>query len=103
MDGHRRVYRIGEFLLDVAAYELRRKDRSVRLERQPMELLIWLVERRGELITRDEIVDRLWGRDVFVDVDTSVNTVVRKIRRALRDSADDSQFIQRCRARGTNS
>lgn len=100
MDGHRRVYRIGEFLLDVAAYELRWRDRSVRLERRPMELLIWLVERRGELITRDEIVDRLWGRDVFIDVDTGVNTVVRKIRRALRDSGDDSQFIQTVPGKG---
>ena len=70
-------------MLDVPAYELRRQGRSVRLERRPMELLLLLVDRRGEHITRDEIVARLWGRDVFIDIDTSDNTAIRKIRRAL--------------------
>ena len=59
-----------------------------------------LLDRRGELVTRDEIVDRLWGRDVFIDLDTSVNTVIRKVRRALRDSADHSRFIQTVQGKG---
>ena len=59
-----------------------------------------LVDRCGELVTRDEIVNRLWGRDVFIDVDTSVNTVIRKIRRALRDSADQPRFIQTVQGKG---
>ena len=91
---------MGDFLLDVSAYELRRRGRIVRVERRPMELLILLVERRGELVTRDEIVDRLWGRDVFIDIDASVNTVIRKTRRALRDSAEDSRFIQTVQGKG---
>jgi DNA-binding winged helix-turn-helix (wHTH) protein len=87
-------------LLDVSAYELRRHERIVRMERRPMELLILLVERQGELVTRDAIADRLWGRDVFVDIDASVNTVIRKVRRALRDSADAPRFIQTVQGKG---
>jgi hypothetical protein len=79
----RRAFRFGDFELDVQRYELRRKGRPLRVERQPMDLLILLVERRPELVTREQIVERLWGRDVFVDVDTGINTAVRKIRRAL--------------------
>jgi TolB-like protein/Flp pilus assembly protein TadD len=94
------VFRFGGFVLDVPAYELRRQGRSVRLERRPMELLLLLVDRRGELITRDEIVARLWGRDVFIDIDTSVNTAIRKIRRALRDSADEARFVQTVQGKG---
>jgi TolB-like protein/tetratricopeptide (TPR) repeat protein len=100
-DGARpRACRFGDFVLDLSAYELRRQGRRLRIERQPMELLRFLVERHGELVTREEIVERLWGRDVFVAVDTSVNTVVRKIRRALRDSADTPRFIQTIQGKG---
>jgi TolB-like protein/Flp pilus assembly protein TadD len=95
-----RAYRFGSFVLDVAGYELRRNGRAVKVERRPMELLMLLVERRGELVTRGEIVDRLWGRDVFIDIDTSVNTVVRKIRRALRDSAGEPRFIRTVQGKG---
>ena len=82
----RQTYRFGEFELDVSAYELRREGRRVRIERRPMDLLILLVERRGELVQRPEIVQRLWGAEVFIEVDTAINTVVRKIRQALREA-----------------
>lgn len=95
-----RTVRFEDFVLDVAACELRRRGRSVKVERRPMDLLMLLVERRGELVTREEIVDRLWGPDVFIDVDTSVNTVIHKVRRALRDSADRPRFIQTVQGRG---
>ena len=75
------IFRFGDFELDVSAYELRRGGRPIRLERQPMELLILLVERSRELVTREQIVARLWGDEIFVDVDTGVNTAIRKIRR----------------------
>jgi TolB-like protein len=65
-----------------------------------MDLLILLVSRRGDLVTRDEIVDHLWGRDVFIDIDTSINTVIRKIRRALGDSADHSRYILTVQGKG---
>ena len=58
------------------------------------------MSRRGNLVTRDEIVDHLWGRDVFIDIDTSINTVIRKIRRALGDSADDSRYILTVQGKG---
>ena len=61
------VIKIGEeFEPDRRAYELRRSGRSLRLERIPMELLLLLVERRGELVTREEIVEKIWGKDVFL-------------------------------------
>jgi len=93
-------WRFGPFELDVRAYQLRLEGRAIRLERRPMDLLILLVERRGELVTRQEIVERLWGRDVFVDVDTGVSTAVWKVRAALRDSADSSRYIETVPGRG---
>ena len=94
------IFRFREFHLDVAGYQLRRNGRQVRLERQPMELLILLVARRGQLVTRSEIVDWLWGKDVFVDVETGVNTAVRKIRQALHDSSDAPMFVETVPAMG---
>src|SRR5262249_45448402 len=93
-------WRFGPFELDVRAYQLRRQGRAIRLERRPMDLLILLVERRGDLVTRHEIIERLWGRDVFVDVDTGISTVVWKVRAALRDSADSSRYIETVPGRG---
>jgi TolB-like protein/DNA-binding winged helix-turn-helix (wHTH) protein len=96
----RPTLRFADFTLDIAAYELRDKGRVVRLERQPMDVLILLVERRGKLVTRADIVERLWGPDVFVDVETGVHTAIRKIRRALRDSPDASRFVETVPAKG---
>jgi len=65
------------FELDLARYELRRDGRVERLEKLPMELLILLAERRGQLVTRAEILERLWGRDVSLSTDAAINTAVR--------------------------
>ena len=94
------TFRFRDVVLDVAAFELRRDGRPVRLERQPMDLLILLVERRGHLVSRTQIVDALWGKDVFVDVETGVHTAVRKIRQALRDSPDAPTFIETVPGKG---
>src|SRR5262249_51579616 len=59
-----------------------------------MELLILLVERGGELVSREEIADRLWGKDIFVDIDHSINTAVRKIRLVLRDDSEKPRFVE---------
>ena len=96
----RETFRFRDFELDVAAYELRRQGRVVRLERRPMDLLILLVERRRQLVTRSDIVDRLWGKDVFVDVDMGINTVISKVRQALRDSADTPAFVETVAGKG---
>ena len=96
----REKFRFGDFELDVGAYELRRLGRQVKLGRQPMDLLILLVEHRGQLVPRSTIVDRLWGSEVFVDVETGVNTNVSKIRQALRDSPDAPRFVETVPGRG---
>src|SRR6187551_2110159 len=96
----RETLRFGDFELDRAAYELRRGGRPVKLGRQPMELLLLLVDRQGQLVSRGEIVDLLWGKDVFVDVETGINTAISKIRQALRDSADAPMFLETVPAKG---
>jgi TolB-like protein/Flp pilus assembly protein TadD len=63
------------------------------MERIPMELLLLLLERRGQLVTRDEIVERLWGRNVFLDVDSGIHTAIRKLRRILRDDPRHPTFL----------
>ena len=94
------TFRFGDFVLDVAAYELRRSGRRVRLERQPMDLLILLVRQRGHLVSRSEIVEALWAKDVFVDVENGVNTAIRKLRQALRDAPDAPRFIETVPGKG---
>jgi TolB-like protein/DNA-binding winged helix-turn-helix (wHTH) protein len=92
--GARETLRFLDFELDVEAYQLRRQGRPVRLERQPMELLILLAEHRGRLVTRSQIAERLWGKDVFVDVETGVNIAISKVRQALRDSTEKPQCVE---------
>jgi DNA-binding winged helix-turn-helix (wHTH) protein len=94
------VQRFGEFELDRGAYELRRRGRPVRLEGRAMSLLMLLLERPGELVTRAEIVARLWGTDAFVDVESGINTAVRKLRAALRDSAEDPKAVRTVHGKG---
>ena len=94
------VFRFLDFELDVSAYQLRHEGRPVRLERQPMDLLILLVQRRSQLVSREEIVERLWGKDVFVDVETGVHTAIRKIRQALRDSSDAPTCVETVTGKG---
>ncbi len=94
------TFRFRDFELDVAGYELRRQGRPIRLERQPMDLLILLVQHRRQLVSRTDIVDCLWSKDVFVDVETGVNTAVSKVRQALHDSAEAPAFIETIPGRG---
>src|SRR3974390_3187664 len=82
------------FRLDLDGYQLLDGNSPVRLERQPMELLILLAKRRGHLVTRDEIVAAVWGDGVFVDTDRSINNNVRKLRQALQDDPDYPQFVE---------
>ncbi len=89
-----------DFELDRSAYELRHAGSVVHLERIPLDLLFLLVERRGQLVTRQEIFERIWGKGVFVDTDTSINTAVRKLRRALHDPADAPRFVAAVPAKG---
>ncbi len=93
--------RFGEnFELDLRAYALRRSGRPLKLERLPMELLILLVEQRGQLVTREEIIGRIWGKDVFLDTDNSINAAIRKIRQVLKDDPERPHFLQTVTGRG---
>ena len=87
-------FQFGDFTLDKSRYRLQRGERLLRLEKIPMELLLVLVEHGGELVSREEIAKRLWDRDVFLDVDHSINTAVRKIRTALRDDSEKPRFVE---------
>jgi len=94
------TFQFGEFELDVSAYQLRRSGHPVHLERQPMDLLILLVERHRQLVWRADIVKRLWDPGVFVDVEMGVNTAIRKLRHALRDSKESPSFIETVSGKG---
>jgi DNA-binding winged helix-turn-helix (wHTH) protein len=87
------LFEFENFVLDRGAYELRRGDVVVPLQRIPLELLCLLVERRGRVVTREEILERVWGRGVFVDSETSISTAIRKIRRALGDNPEVPRFV----------
>src|SRR6267378_8451308 len=87
-------FHFGDFTLDQSSYRLQRGERVLRLEKLPMELLILLIERRGELVSREEIVERLWGKDVFLDVDNGINTAIRKVRTVLRDDPEKPRFVE---------
>lgn len=94
------TFRFGDFELDPASYVLRRGARRIRLERRPMELLLLLIERAGQLVLREQIAERLWGSDVFVDTEAGVNTAIGKIRRALKDSAEQPAFVETVSGKG---
>jgi DNA-binding winged helix-turn-helix (wHTH) protein/tetratricopeptide (TPR) repeat protein len=83
-----------EIELDLGRYELRRGGRRVKLEKKPMELLIFLVRRREQMVSRSDIVTTLWGSDLFVDTERNINNIVRKIRTALGDPAAEPRFLE---------
>src|ERR1700758_4170051 len=83
-----------ELELDLGRYELRRQGRRVKLEKKPMELLIFLVSRREQLVSRQEIVGKLWGSDLFIDTEPNINNIVRKIRTALDDDSVKPRFLE---------
>ncbi len=87
------VFEFGDFKLDCDRFELYRSGRNVKLERMPMELLILLASKNGHLVTRSEIAERLWAREVFVDTEHGINTAIRKIRQALRDDPEQPRFL----------
>jgi len=87
-------FRFGdEFELDVRAYELRSRGTPLKLKPISMELLIFLVEHHGELLTRDQIVERIWGKGVFLDTDNSINSAISKLRTVLRDDPERPRFV----------
>jgi DNA-binding winged helix-turn-helix (wHTH) protein/tetratricopeptide (TPR) repeat protein len=96
----RTVIRFGVFEADLQNGELRRAGVRVKLQAQPFRVLTLLLERSGEIITRDEIVRNLWGDDTYVDFDQGVGAVVRRLRLALGDSGSTPRYIETLRGRG---
>jgi TolB-like protein/DNA-binding winged helix-turn-helix (wHTH) protein len=94
------IVKFAEFELDGGRYELRRGDRVLKLEKIPMELLTLLAESNGRLVSRDEIVEKIWGKDVFVDTEHGINTAIRKIRQALGDDPEQPRFVQTVTGKG---
>ena len=90
----------GDFELDLHACQLRRSGRVLKLERIPMEVLLLLVEQPGQLVRREQIVEKVWGRGVFLDTDNSINGAIRKIRQVLKDNPDHPRFIQTIPGKG---
>jgi DNA-binding winged helix-turn-helix (wHTH) protein/tetratricopeptide (TPR) repeat protein len=83
-----------EVELDLGRYELRRFGRRVKLEKKPMELLMFLVGRREQMVSREDIVKRLWRSDLFIDTERNLNNIVRKIRTALGDDSAKPRFLE---------
>ena len=94
------VVRFGVFEVDLRAGEVRREGSKVKLQDQPFQVLVMLLERPGEVVTREELRDRIWPAGIFVDFDKSLSKAINKIREALGDSTENSRFIETLPRRG---
>jgi cholera toxin transcriptional activator len=95
-----RIVRFGVFEADLATGELRKNGARIRLQEQPFQVLAFMLERPGDVLTRDEIRQKLWPSDTFVDFDHSLNTAVNKLREALGDSASSPRYVETLARRG---
>jgi len=95
-----RITRFGSFEVDLQEGKLTKSGVRIRLQEQPFQILVLLLERPGQLVTREEIRQRLWSHDTFVEFDDALNTAVRKLRTALNDSADNPRFLETVPRRG---
>lgn len=95
-----RLIRFADYELDVERYQLRRAGQQIRLERLPMDLLIMLASRHGELVARTDIVDRLWGGSLFRDTENGINTAIRKIRIALEEDPAQPRHLITVKGKG---
>jgi len=95
-----RVVRFGSFEVDLQEGKLTKAGVRIHLQGQPLQILVLLLERPGQLVTREEIRQKLWARDTFVEFDDALNTAVRKLRTALNDAADNPRFLETVPRRG---
>src|ERR1700704_3077999 len=95
-----RIVRFGVFEVDLSAAELRKNGLRLKLPEQPFQILTMLLERPGEIITRDDLRNRLWRTDTFVDFDHGLNNAVMRLREVLGDSSDHPRFIETMPRRG---
>ena len=94
------LVRFGIFEVDLAAGELRKSGVRIRLQEQPFQALVMLLDRPGEVVTRDELRRALWEENTFVDFEHSLNAAVKRLRAALNDSADHPLYIETLARRG---
>jgi cholera toxin transcriptional activator len=99
-DSTRRVFRFGVFEAHEASGELRKHGVRVKLHSQPFKVLTMLLERPSEIVTREEMRQRLWGEEIFVDFDHGLNTAINKIREALGDSASVPRYVETVSGKG---
>jgi cholera toxin transcriptional activator len=97
---HSKIARFGLFELDLDAGELRKSGVRLRLQGQPFQVLALLLEHAGDVVTREELREKLWPADTFVDFDHSVNTAINKVREALGDSASSPRYVETLARRG---
>jgi len=95
-----RILCFGSFEIDIVSGELRRQGLKIRLQDQPFRLLVLLLGRAGDVVTREEVREKLWPADTYVDFDHSLNTAVRKLREALGDSAEAPRYVETLARRG---
>src|SRR5258708_4763655 len=95
-----RIVRFGIFEVDLNELELRKNGLRLKLPEQPFQILTMLLERPGEIITRDELRNRLWQTDTFVDFDHGLNNAVMRLREVLGDSSDNPRFVETIPRRG---
>src|SRR6266850_3143581 len=88
------ILRFGIFEINLRAGEVRKQGVRVKLQEQPFHVLTILLQRRGEVVTREELRSAVWQSDTFVDFDNGLNTAINKLREALGDSADSPRFIE---------
>jgi TolB-like protein/DNA-binding winged helix-turn-helix (wHTH) protein/Tfp pilus assembly protein PilF len=96
----RAIFRFGAYEVDSRTGELRKNGMRIRCQEQPIQVLVALLERPGELLTREELRQRVWPEDTFVDFDHALNTAVKKIRAALNDEADSPRYLETVPRRG---
>src|SRR5467141_1878650 len=94
------ILRFGVFEVELRSGELRKQGARIKLQEQPFQVLTVLLQRPGEVVTREELRNQNWPADAFVDFDNSLNTAINKLREALGDSADNPRFIETLPRRG---
>ena len=95
-----KIAKFGVFEVDLVTGELRKSGVKLRLQGQPFQVLTFLLERAGEVVTREELQQKLWPSDTFVDFDHSLNTAINKVREALGDSASNPRYVETLARRG---
>jgi DNA-binding winged helix-turn-helix (wHTH) protein len=95
-----RIIRMGVFELDLHSGELRRNGLKIKLQEQPFQILAFLLQHPGEVVTREELRRRLWPADTFVDFEHSLNAAIKRLRDALGDDADNPRFVETVPRRG---